>query len=104
MGLHQSYHCSDFQKCPIIVDHPLGFSNGLFSVTCRVVNCIKERSMLDVTELGGRPLAVGAKAGRSWRPGSRRWKFDDLHSDTFTRCSGVAKLSERLERKLDQCE
>ena len=23
MGLHQSYHCSDFQKCPIIVDRPL---------------------------------------------------------------------------------
>ena len=21
-GLHQSYHCSDFQKCPIIEDHP----------------------------------------------------------------------------------
>ena len=24
VGLHQSYHCSDFQKCPIIVDHPYG--------------------------------------------------------------------------------
>ena len=23
MDLHQSYHCSDFQKCPIIGDHPL---------------------------------------------------------------------------------
>ena len=23
VGLHQSYHCSDFQKCPIIVDHLL---------------------------------------------------------------------------------
>ena len=23
VGLHQSYHCSDFQKCPIIADHPL---------------------------------------------------------------------------------